>query len=268
MAIAPQVGSTAASSVSVATLALGALTLTAGWDVIVAVALGSTSSSVSSITDTKGNTYSLVAAVNGTGVRTEIWASHNVGAQVSDVITVNLSAATTIAVAAEAYSGVSAEGGHATTSGSGTVIQGEVATVEVNDWAVAAFGFVCNSGDTLTAFFGTSRASIIPAATAVGVALFDIAMIADATAMLLSGISASRNWASAAVELESGGAGLSPSGYAGAIVATPCTAISLELVMEDYGGAIVPSLGNSSVLETLFEPPFANEQPNNYGFVF
>jgi hypothetical protein len=44
---------------------------------------------------------------------------------------------------------------------------------ESTNFVVGAIGFACQSGDTLGAVIGTSRQSSIPAATAVGVALYD-----------------------------------------------------------------------------------------------
>lgn len=105
MAISATTGSAANNSGSVASLALPAFNLTAGQDVEVVVALGSTSSTVTSITDDAGNTYALKQAQNGTGVRTEIWQAQNVAARTSNVITVHVSPNTSIAAAAEEYAG-------------------------------------------------------------------------------------------------------------------------------------------------------------------
>jgi hypothetical protein len=356
MAISATTGAAANdSSGSATSKALPSFNTTIGQDIVVAVALGSTSSSVTSITDTKGNTYTLKKAQNGTGVRTELWQSRNVGAQTSNIITVHFSPATTVAIAAEEYAGtangsfsplsrsgwsipfvdstfsgsflgpnvldgtpstlwssantafpheiqldmgspqtfslieyqsrsdaadfglwltfdvyVSTDGvtwgspiasptgtdigaagafevfdlgssytkrylrfvihtatGNNTAScgelfvgspasapsqntdgvaDSGTYLHGGVVTEESGNFAVGAMGFVCASGDTLTAVLGTSRQSSIPAATAVGVALYDNSMLVDGTPEVMTRISTSRQWAVATLELRSLGA--------------------------------------------------------------
>jgi hypothetical protein len=214
MAISATTGSAASTTSAAASLALGAFNLTAGQDVYVAVALDSTSSSVTSITDTKGNTYSQINAVNGTGMRTELWASRGVAAQTSNIITVNVSPNCNIAAAAEEYAGVSALGNNATASDSSTYPRSEVLDQDGNNWVVAALGFACVSGDTQTAQNGTSRQASIPAATAVGVALYDSTMITVGTLVEMTRLSNSRNWASAASELRSGGAAIPAVDYA------------------------------------------------------
>lgn len=214
MAISATTGAAASTTSAAASLALGAFTLTAGQDVYVAVALDSTSSSVSSITDTKGNSYSQIAAVNGTGVRTELWASRGVAAQTSNVITVHVSPNCNIAAAAEEYAGVTALGHNATASGSNTYPQNAVADQDGNNWVVAALGFACASGDTQTAKCGTSRQASIPAATAVGVAIYDNTMVAVGTLVNQTLLSNSRNWASAGTELRFGGAVIAATDYA------------------------------------------------------
>jgi hypothetical protein len=83
--------------------ALAGILTGVGEDMIVAVALGSTTSSVTSITDSKGHTYSLIKAQNGTGVRVELWQARKCGTQAGNVVTVNFSPATTVAIAANIY---------------------------------------------------------------------------------------------------------------------------------------------------------------------
>lgn len=255
MAITATTGS-AANSASAASLALPSFNLTAGQGVIVAVVLGSISSSVTSITDTKGNTYALVVAKNQTNVRIEIWKSLSVGVQVANIITINVSPNTTLAGAAEEYAGISSLGNTGTNGNAGTVnMEVSVVTQDGSNFAVGAFGFAAQSGDTLTALLGTSRQSSIPAATRPGVALYDLSSVVDATITDMARISASREWATAGVELRSGGA---------AVTAT------------DYGGATVASLDAARdirylhVTEPLFEqtqtyPPTPGA--DNFGFV-
>jgi len=80
------------------------------------------------------------------------------------------------------------------------------ATQEGNNWGVAAIGFTCASGDTLTALVGTSRRSSIPAATAVGIALYDNSSVLALSGMQLDArISTARNWATAGSEMRAVG---------------------------------------------------------------
>lgn len=205
MAIAATTGNQANSSSSVSSLALPSFNQSVGGRTIVLVVLGSTSSSVTSITDTKGNTYALMTSVNGTGVRTEIWACVNSGAQTNDIITVNISPATTIAAAAGEYSGVTNFGNTGTASGSNYFAQSRSNLQESGNYMIGSIGFACQSGDTLTQAEGTSRRTSIPAATAVGVGMIDNTIGANCNLPTSYKISASRAWAAACLELRSGG---------------------------------------------------------------
>ena len=257
MAIAAAGGGSANNSGSVSSLALPSYTTTTGRDVIFAIVLGSTSSSVSSISNSAGSYTSVTqqAAINGTGVRVEIWSAH-VATGAATVFTVNITGgATSISAGFEEYSGVSAIGATGTSSGSGVNMQGSATTTQGNDWTISAFGFACQSGDTLTGLIGSGRQSSIPAATAVAAALYDDTMIVDGTIVNMTRISNSRQWASATLELKSGGAAMTAA---------------------DYGGALVASLQADRDVRYLhcLEPLFAQTQTypptpgaNNYGFV-
>ena len=77
MAITATTGGTINNSSAGTTLTFGSFSATAGQDVIVAVAILTTSVSVSTITDTAGNTYTLKSGVNNSAsVRAEIWEAH------------------------------------------------------------------------------------------------------------------------------------------------------------------------------------------------
>lgn len=212
MAIAyASLGAAGNSSSAVASLALSSWTTIVSQTIVVAVALGSTASSISSITDTKLNAYTKAAAQNGTGIRTEIWTSFSVGAQNNNIITCNITGGnTTIAAAAAEYSGVTGIGNNGVVNGGAStsinMYENNVLTTQASDFVVGALGFACVSGDTLTAVNGTSRQSSIPAATAVGIALYDNTSLAVAKIPVSTRISNARNWATAAVELNSGGA--------------------------------------------------------------
>lgn len=215
MAIAQTAGAAANSSTAVSSLALGSFTQTSGRTTVVCVSL-SASSTVTSVTDTRSNTYTRKAQINGSGIRAEIWACTNISTGAS-VITANVSPASTIALAAEEYSGATALGNTGTASGSNYFAEARATAAEAGNWVVAAVAFSCQSGDTLTVFEGTSRQSSIPAATASGIGLID--NTAAGTCQLATGerISNSRNWAVASLELRSGGAALPYNNYTGAL---------------------------------------------------
>lgn len=221
MAIAAQGGNASNNSGSVTSLALSSYTTTTGRYVVIVVVLGSTSSSVSSISSSAGTySWTVSASTNGTGVRVEVWTSPvTVGA--ATVFTINISGATSVEGSLEEYSGVGSIG-H-TSSQSGTtlnMIDFGVLTQDGNNFVVTGFGFACQSGDTFSAQVGNQRQSSIPAATAVGGALYDNTEPLDGTFGNATKLSTSRNWASASIELRtSGGAAITAGAYGGATVA-------------------------------------------------
>lgn len=219
MAIARVGGNSANSSVAVALLALPAYSSTSGNDILFSIVLGSTTSSVSSITNV-GGTYAapvFIAAINNANgtVRTELWRIH-VTTGASTTFTINIGGVNTkIAVGFEEYSGVSSFGNTSTKTDTSTNLRtGYVQTQNGNNWVVGALGFACQSGDTLTAQVGASQQSSIPAATAVGAALYDISSVPNAQLQCMAKISTSRDWTAAAVELQSGGATINIVDYA------------------------------------------------------
>jgi hypothetical protein len=247
MAIAATAGSAANSSSSVSSLALPSFNIAASQHTVVSIALGSTSSSVTSITDTKGNTYTQKAGVNGTGVRGEIWACANSGAQTSNIITVNISPSTTISAQAEQRSGVGSFGNTATAVGTSTIPKVLDTIQEGSNWVIAGIGFACQSGDTLTATEGVSRQSSIPAATATGGAQYDNTANGVGQLPNSARISTSRNWAAVALELRASGA-----------VATPYA---------DYAaGALAPTLQVSGDVRSIsgMMPVFTARAPSSF----
>lgn len=200
MAITATTG-TASTSASASSLALSSFNLTAGQDVIVGAVFDDITKTVTGVADTKGNTYTLQTALNGTGIRIEVWASHNVGVQTSNIITITLSGAANIAGAAEEYANVTAEGNVGSNQGTDMNPYQLVTIQEGNNFQVTVIGFAAQSGDTLTANLGTSRQSSIPAATRPGIALYDNTSIACAKVPCYTRISTSRNWVTAGVEL-------------------------------------------------------------------
>jgi large repetitive protein len=207
MSIAATQGNATNSSSSVSSLAFASLTTVSGRDIVFVITLGSTSSSVSSITASAGSygTFTFRAAQNGTGVRVEIWTVHVVTGAAT-VFTVNITGgATSLSIQQEEYSGVSSIGHTSTASGSSFDIRaGNVLTQDSTNIVVAGLGFACQSGDTLTAQNGGERQKSIPAATAVGGCLQDHTTILVGTVAVMTQINNSRNWAAAALELRSG----------------------------------------------------------------
>ena len=255
MAISATGGTAANNSGSVTSLALSSYTTTTGRTLVMMVVLGSTGSSVSSSSNSAGSySWTLKASVNGTGVRVEVWTSP-VTTGAATVFTINISGATSVEASLEEYSGVNSVGNSHTGSGSSVTLWDQADTQDGNNWVVSGLGFACVSGDTLTALTGTSRQSSIPAATAVGGALYDNTDVVDGNFGNWTRISNSRNWAAASVELRSGGAAITAA---------------------DYGGAVVASLQVARDVRYLhcLEPLFCQNQnypstpgANNYGFV-
>src|SRR4051812_43060639 len=83
MSIAATTGVKGNNSGAVTSIVTGNLNSTTGRDIVFEIVLGSTASSVSSITNSAGayGAFTFRVAKNGTGVRTEIWTVHvNTGA--------------------------------------------------------------------------------------------------------------------------------------------------------------------------------------------
>ena len=258
MAIVRTGGNASNNSGSVSSFAMGSYTSHSGQDIVFVIVLGSTSSSVSSITNSAGTygTFTLQASNNGTGVRVEVWTVH-VTTGAATVFTINITGgATSIEANLEEYSGVNSIGHTDTASGTLIILMDfGVATQDGNNWVITGFGFACQSGDTLTAQVGNESQKSIPAATAVGGALYDNTQPLSATFGCATKLSTSRNWAAASIELR-----------------TAATAITAK----DYGSTLVAALQANRDVQYLhcLEPLFAQQTPIqnvgsalNYGFV-
>jgi hypothetical protein len=106
MAISATAGVTASNASAATSIVTGTFAASYARDLVVAVALANTAASVSSITDTAGNTYALKSsATNGSSVRVELWQSQNITGNASNAVTVNVSASSLLAVAVQEYSG-------------------------------------------------------------------------------------------------------------------------------------------------------------------
>jgi len=218
MAISAATGAAASNSTAGTSLAAAAFSATAGQHIFVAVALQATTASVSSITDTAGNSYARQsAATNGTSVRVELWAATNITGNASNVVTVNFSASTLAAIAIEEYAGLVSTyiGNTATATGSSAWPSASLAAQDGGNWTVAAAGFACQSGDSFSAWEGTVRQSAVPALTSVGVALVDVATAGDGTIPAGAQLSTSRAWAAAAAEMRTHAAAIRYAGYTG-----------------------------------------------------
>lgn len=205
MAISPTTGTTASNGTAATMLSAPVIAVTAGQTVIVGVALLNTSASVSTITDTAGNTYILKSAITeGSALRVELWAATNVTANAANVILVTASASSLMAVAIEEYAGLVSTylGNTATADAASDYFPAVPLTMQDgNNWAVAALAFACTSGDTFTAFEGTIRRSVVPALTSVGIALVDNTNPAIGIYPCGARLSAARAWAAAGVEM-------------------------------------------------------------------
>lgn len=96
----------------------------AGDTIIIHVSIGNTSYSVSSVTDTAGNTYSKLTSATLNSLNAEVWIARNVVASQSNVITITLSGSLNYwAVSAASFVGISAlYGNPGTGSSNGTTV--------------------------------------------------------------------------------------------------------------------------------------------------
>jgi hypothetical protein len=172
---------------------------------IVAVcALGNTSSSISSITDS-GSTWVFQAAVsNGTVVRSEIWSTSAGGSVASTSFTVNISGGTPTSCAIEEYSGVQSIGATATNKATSGTWSVNLTTHEANDYVVAGLG--ANSYYGYTAVAGTIRQLAGLTSNSgnnyVEMALCDNSA-ASATSVACTSVTGPVAWAASALELRS-----------------------------------------------------------------
>jgi len=122
-----------------------------GGNTIVAVcALGSTSSSISSITD-NGSVWTFRAGVNGgTAVRSEIWSTTAGGSVASTSFTITLSGPTPASCAIEEYSGVLSIGATATSTDASGTMSVSITAPEANDYIVAGLGANSYNGYNMT----------------------------------------------------------------------------------------------------------------------
>src|SRR5437899_443964 len=210
---------------------------TVGDDVIVVVAFPSTIPTVTSLSDTGGSTYTLIAAVNnGTSARVEMWAAHR--ARASTSITVNLSAIVKNRVEVVEYSGVGILGATATKTGSGTILSMALTTQSANGWVVAGFGE--KNGSSFLPGVGNLRDSgSFTLTTTVGAAVNDNTAASPSSVTNAVTINTTGPWAAAAVELQ---ASFGPA-------ATPSPA-SLSFTDQQVGNTSAPKVVTLSNMGT------------------
>jgi hypothetical protein len=173
---------------------------TAGCDVVVVVAFGSTTPRVLSVNDTGGSTYTMLAAANnGVSTRIELWEAHNVTASTS--VTISMSAVVKSRVEVAEYSGVRLVGVPATTIGSGSQERVSLSTLNNNSWVVA--GFAEKNSTTFSPNTGNLRdsGSLTVSGSTVGAAVTDNSAATPSSVINAVATNISGPWASVAVEL-------------------------------------------------------------------
>lgn len=243
MALATGVGTAANSAVAVASLALPSITPTTGRDVYFNIVLGSTASSVTSITNSAGayTSVALIAAKNGTGVRVELWKAH-VGIGAATVFTVNIGGGnTTCSVEAEEYSGVTGLGSTHTASDNTKKPVDSLATTQTNNFVLTGFGFVTSATPTSVSWVGSQRQSSL-GTSAVGGSLYDNTSLNDVTLQNGATLDTAQQWAAVSVELQGGGAAITCLDYAATTAPTLQVARDVRVlrVLEFLGAAFPP----------------------------
>jgi hypothetical protein len=182
-----------------------------GNTVVVTCALGNTTSSISSITDS-GSAWSLRASVNnGTAVRSEIWSTAAGGSVASKSFVVNLAGGTPASCALEEYAGVQAIGNTSTAQAVSGSWSASLKTQDPNNYIVAGLG--ANSYYGYTAQGGTILQQ--GGLTANGGNNYAETALCDGTAaaagtVSCASITSSAPWAAPALELRTGGPASSP----------------------------------------------------------
>ncbi len=196
--------STTATSLSIA------YTSANGNTIVAVCALGSTSSSISSITD-NGSTWAFRTGVNnGTAVRSEIWSTTAGSSVASASFTINISGGTPASCALEEYAGVLTLGGTATNQATSGTMSVGLTTQDANNYVVAGLGGNIYYGynPTSGAIRQTGGLTTNPGNNYVEMDLFDNTA-ATATLVTNSSVSGSAAWAAPALELRSVGGSLS-----------------------------------------------------------
>lgn len=146
------------------TAVTSAVTSRAGDAIVVSVQIPSTSTHVTGVSDTYGNSYHQVTRVTGTGISGEVWAASNVGPSTSSAVTVTISVATAgWAVVAGSYAGVASLDSIGTSvASSGTAISG-VTLVAQNPGDLVLANLFLTTAETVSGL--TSGYTDLPAAS-------------------------------------------------------------------------------------------------------
>ncbi len=132
----------------VTSLSTPAMVVNAGQSLIVGVSINGTTESVSSVTDTAGNTFIFCNAVNNDGyVRAEIWQAQNIAGNAADAVTVHLTGLAVVSIIAWEYAGVNVETMPSpqdlgSTTGFSTQVTCGVGASAISSWAVTIFAYV------------------------------------------------------------------------------------------------------------------------------
>jgi hypothetical protein len=175
-----------------------------GNTIVAVCALGGTSSSIRSVTDS-GSTWALRAfAVNGAAVRSEIWSTSAGASVASSSFTIMISGGTPASCAIEEYAGVLGLGTTATNAATSGTMSVSLTTQDPNNVVVAGLG--ANSYYGYTATGGTIRQTggltSNQGSNYVEMDLFDNTA-STASLVTCSSVSGPATWAAPALELRS-----------------------------------------------------------------
>jgi hypothetical protein len=249
MAIAYVTGAKASNTSAGSALTLPSFAAAIHDTILVAVALANTSASVSAITDTALNTYTLQAAISNVGnIRVELWAATNVAANATNVVAIAVTGGTSlIAAVAGQWSGPASPyiGNTATATGSSFTPTISALTQDGGNFFIGALAFVSVSTLTVAASEGISRQSVIPTVTSVGIALVDSGT-SNGIGTVPAGaiLSLTEQWAAAGLELRTA-SGTCPYADYASVLPIPITAFEVF--------AVTPGL--NTYLEPLRDEP-------------
>ena len=194
---------TTGSSTSATSLSI-AYHNSSGNTMVAVCALGNTTSSISSITDS-GSVWALRAFVsNGTAVRTEIWSTSAGASVASTSFTINISGGTPASCAIEEYAGVLNLGATAINQATSGTMSVGLTTQDANNYVVAGLGANSYYGYSMSNGAIRQAAGLTgnPGKNYVEIDLCDNTAT-TATSVTCSSVSGSAAWAIPALELRS-----------------------------------------------------------------
>ena len=233
---------------SVASLAVSiSVTSASGHNIYVFVSLAG-ASTVTGISDTH-NTYTLVAAKSGTGIRTELWHSPGYSTGGSLTVTVSVSPNTSLSAVVAQISGVTGEGLSVTASGNDAGPRVGVTTTGTGNYVIGGLGFVTGASTTFSLPSPAVNINNDASASAQGIqAAYNTQTIGDALLTNLIQLNAAQQWAAVGMEILSGGTAETYDGYSN-------------------GGSPVPSMSGAGSPVVKDIPTFsAPPATSNYGY--